>query len=119
MKPFNLEAAKRGEPICTKDGKRATFIAYIPECAEHMRVLVHIHERMYVNTYNESGLTFPEESRNDDLFMAPRKRTVWLNIYDDPFDDACMHPTQEAADASQRVNGTRIGGRAWPLEIEG
>lgn len=30
MKPFNLEAAKRGEPIQTRDGRKAAFIGVIP-----------------------------------------------------------------------------------------
>ena len=34
-KPFNLEAAKRGEPLITRGGDKARFVAHVPEaCAE-------------------------------------------------------------------------------------
>ena len=31
MKPFDLEAAKRGEPIVTRGGEAAKFIAHVPD----------------------------------------------------------------------------------------
>lgn len=31
LRPFDLDAAKRGEPICTRDGSPAKFIAHVPE----------------------------------------------------------------------------------------
>lgn len=113
MKPFDLEAAKRGEPIVCRDGTPAKFIAHVPEAREVHRVIaLRKGEIMMVfenGAYNRNG---PEDQ--DDLFMAPKKRTVWLNLYSN--EAARMHPTQRAADASGKNN--RIGGKAWPLEIE-
>ena len=31
LRPFDLDAAKRGEPICCRDGRPAKFIAHVPE----------------------------------------------------------------------------------------
>ena len=40
MKPFNLEAAMRGDPIITRSGETAKFITYVPEADEQDRVVV-------------------------------------------------------------------------------
>lgn len=40
MKPFDLEAAKRGEPICHSDGSLCKFVAYVPEAHKEQRVVI-------------------------------------------------------------------------------
>ena len=39
MKPFDLEAAKRGEPIQLRDGTPCKFIAHVPEAIACERVI--------------------------------------------------------------------------------
>lgn len=46
--------------------------------------------------------------------MAPVKRTVWGNLYGNGA--ALWYDTEERADDS--AVGDRLGGRAWPIEIE-
>lgn len=113
MKPFDLEAAKRGEPIVCRDGTPAKFIAHVPEAVSSAQVLVLIGRDVHLLRANGA-----EKSKSDggnDLFMAPKKRTVWVNVYPDP-GYTYYHNTQEAADA--RAGRDRVGGKAWPLEIE-
>ena len=50
-----------------------------------------------------------------DLFMAPIKRTVWVNLYGRQLESVC-HSTEE--DADKHASSDRIGGKAYPLEIE-
>lgn len=64
MKPFNLEAAKRGEPIITRDGRKAKFVAYVPEAEEFQQVLVLIDSHIW--SCNSKGEAFAV-----DLCMAP------------------------------------------------
>lgn len=81
MKPFDLEAAKRGEPICTRDGRPAKFIAHVPGSArEDQKILVLVDGDIYAHC--EDG-TFHEERHKSgkDLFMAPRKKTLWFNLF--------------------------------------
>ena len=56
----------------------------------------------------------PAHVSDNDLFMAPIKRTVWVNLY--KYHVAIWHDTEKAADDGTR--GNRHGGRAWPIEIE-
>ena len=46
---------------------------------------------------------------------APVKRTVWVNLYGRQLESVC-HPTEE--DADKHASPNRIGGKAYPLEIE-
>jgi hypothetical protein len=113
MKPFDLAAAKAGAPIMCRDGTPAKFIAHVPEAKPGYRVVALVGSDT-VTVQFEDGRHWADVESNTDLFMAPTKRTVWLNMYLNGI--ARMHPTQRAADESGENN--RIGGKAWPLEIE-
>lgn len=113
MKPFDLEAAKRGEPIITRDGRAAKFIAHVPEAAEGSRVLVLINSG--IPHHHENGSYFQEFGHPMDLFMAPKRRTVWVNLYPGTR-DACWHESEDAA--NENASDDRIGSKAHPIEIE-
>lgn len=101
MKPFDLEAAKRGEPITNNYGLERYFIG--------------VEKNGYVVCEDEAGHTIYYHHR--DLFMAPKKTTVWVNLYDGGQYNA--RDTEEDADHTDSlVICTRIGGKAYPVEIE-
>lgn len=117
MKPFDLEAAKAGAPIMCRDGTPAKFIAHVPEAKPGYRVVVLVGSDT-VTVQFENGRHWADVESYADIFMDPKKRTVWLNLYPSP--TACRaayhYDTREEADGSAGSN--RIGGKAWPLEIE-
>lgn len=114
MKPFDLDAAKRGEPIVCRDGTPVKFIAYVPEAHDPEKIVVH--SSMHgVSTRHPEGCRYRSTASEFDLFMAPIKRTVWVNLYPGS-GSTYYHDTQEVAD--ERAGRDRIGGKAWPLEIE-
>jgi hypothetical protein len=80
VKPFSLDAAKRGEPLVTRNGVSARFIAHVPEAGRPYRVLVLITGRGVPSSHYEDGRMTANTS-DADLFMAPKKRTVYVNIY--------------------------------------
>lgn len=116
MKPFDLEAAKAGAPLVTRDGRPAKFIAHVAEAHTNQRLLAlidgDIHIRFEDGSYLGPGGRGGET--NNDLFMAPVKRTVWANVYG--YGGAPWHNTEKDADDGALRN--RLGGRAWPIEIE-
>jgi len=114
MKPFDLEAAKRGEPIVTRDGREAKFIAYVPEVDKDMRVIFRVGKELW--SVPDNGKIREEGKGHVDLFMAPKKRIVWLNFYPNST-SAAVHDTEERADR-YAVGKERIGGKAYPVEIE-
>ena len=86
-KPFDLEAAKRGDPICRKDGEALTFIAHVPAAKEHMRVLAHDPEGV-VWVFDEMGCSHYGLS----AFMAVKTKAAWLIVIPNVFYD-----TEQAA----------------------
>ena len=117
MKPFDLEAAKRGEPICNRDGEDCVFITHVPDANPEYRVVA-LTPSKDVYCFDETGSYYCDasESRHD-LFMAPRKRTVWVNVY--PPEARNFGGSYETeAIANNYASPKRIGNRAWPLEIE-
>lgn len=116
MKPFDLEAAKRGEPIITRDGVGAHFIAHTDKVTGAYKVMAVVNGEWY--SFTEQGKRHPGGMSLVDLFMAPKTRTVWLNLYDihPSHGSGYFYPSQEEADEGALPK--RIGDRAWPLEIE-
>lgn len=73
MRPFNLEEAKAGKPICDKDGNLVKFLAHVPEAIySTSRVVVLM-----------NGLVTSVSETNNSLYMKPSKRPVWITIYKD------------------------------------
>lgn len=68
MKPFELHKAQCGEPIVTRDGEPAKFIAYEPEARDHQRFLYLVNGTVFSCDYN--GKYRPDGESPLDLFMA-------------------------------------------------
>lgn len=94
-KPFDLEAAKRGEPLITRDGKSAKFIAHVPEAVVDARI-VSLCEDQVPRLYCEGGKHDLYRETVFDLFMAPKKIKRWMNFYDNRY--AADFPTKSIAD---------------------
>lgn len=110
MKPFDLEAAKRGEPIVIRNGGNAKFIAYVPEARPYQRCVYLIGDAV-LSTNEEGRAQF--DAKND-IYMAPKKRTVWVNFYTDG--TALYYESEN--EQTRHSNRTRIGGKAYLVEIE-
>lgn len=92
LKPFDLEAAKAGKPVCTRDGRKARIVCFDKEGSFHLVVLITRKEDLIedIRTYSVNGISsisynrrHPED-HNDDLMMLPEKREGgWINIYED------------------------------------
>lgn len=79
MKPFNLEAALKGEKVVTRDGREVTQLVKFD--AMEIYPLKGVMNRQ-VHAWTEKG-EFNNEVRehNYDLFMAPKEVTLWVNVY--------------------------------------
>lgn len=82
IKPFNLEEAKAGKSVCTKDGKPARIICYDKEGEYPIVALVKVALREVVYSYTTTGhYNSSEMPCSDDLIMCSTKRKGWINIY--------------------------------------
>lgn len=91
MKPFNLELAKQGHPICTRDGRSARIVCFDRignknEKPYPILALVEGKEQEEAVAYCSDGTQVIGEKQYD-LFMVGEKRTGWINIYVGPDGD--------------------------------
>lgn len=105
MKPFNLEAAKAGKPLITRDGRRAKFLAHVPEATESHQVVIFVEGGRRPNGYYENGSYLEDEEADTDLFMAPEKVSGWVNLYQRDKGEVAtsrnrIHPSKEIAEYS-------------------
>ena len=111
MKPFDLEAAKEGKPIITRDGRKAKFIAHIPEAVNSCRVVCMVEGKDSPVLCDETGMFSYHAQSGNDLFMAPEVR--WVNFYSGG--TAYHFPSEK--EANDYVSSSRrIGNKAYPVE---
>lgn len=78
MKEFNLELAKAGHPVQTRDGRPARIICYDRKDNEYPIVAL-INENEVPWFYRKDGTSSGNESY--DLFMATTRKEGWVNIH--------------------------------------
>ncbi len=85
FKPFDLEAAKAGVPVMTRDGRPARILAFDLKADEHpIAAAIETHDGKYevVRAYTECGNYNDTVDEDDyDLVMAPVKHRMWVNVY--------------------------------------
>lgn len=86
MKPFDLDAAKRGEPLITRDGRPAKFVAHVPELDHYDCVLLFVEGNHDISYVGVNGAI--RQSAEPFFFMAPRKVVKWASIDKRP----CLGP---------------------------
>lgn len=91
LKPFNLEAAKAGKPVRTRDGRKARIICFDYKGDSNAYPILAL-----ISTINPRGVPseiiakYTEDGRyakynnvenNEDLMILPEKKEGWVNIY--------------------------------------
>lgn len=84
MKEFDLEKAKAGHPVCTKDGHEARILCFDREGQYPIVALVKDAGNETIFSYNNMG-RYSNDGRGYlcDLFMKSAKREAWINLYKD------------------------------------
>ena len=81
LKPFDLEAALRGEPVVTRDEKPVTQVTKF-NTNSHYPIVAVIDKKL--EFFTENGHYHPDGKTNSsDLFMAIEivKKEGWINLY--------------------------------------
>lgn len=80
FKPFDLEAAKAGKPVCTRDGRKARIICFDAKCNKPIVALIYDCNKETVLQYLENGRFFVDQIDKYDLMMFPQKKEGWINL---------------------------------------
>lgn len=83
MNPFDLEAARSGKPVCTRDGHKARIICFDVKDADYPIIALVEKEDIEVPiSYSKDGKFLINIERKDlDLMMLPEKHEGWVNVY--------------------------------------
>ena len=82
LKEFDLEAAKAGKPVCTKDGRKARIICFDRNDLYPIVALIECEDgKEILGEYSNEGRTEIYETKGIDLMMLPEKKEGWVNVY--------------------------------------
>ena len=92
LKEFDLEAAKAGKPVCTRDGHKARIICFDRKFYHNgcnYPIVAAINEyndndNEFIYSYTQDGLFIENNVNELDLMMLPEKRSGWVNVYNNP-----------------------------------
>lgn len=81
LKEFDLEAAKAGKPVCTKDGRKARIICFDRNWEYPIVALIECEngEEM-ISACDKDGKARIYETQGTDLMMLPEKKEGWVNL---------------------------------------
>lgn len=120
FKPFSLEDAKSGKPVCTRDGRKVRIVCFDAKNGDYpILALVENGEREDTMYVNERGQNRVHPSGYD-LMMVSEKKTGWVNIYPHQCEEpiaitgACVYKTQK--DAKENASSDCIA--TIPIEWE-
>ena len=86
LKPFSLEAAKAGKPVCTRDGRKARIICFDAKRKDERNIVAVIPSKDYpgfedVIAYPNDGNYYGGHENDGDLMMLLEKKEGWVNVY--------------------------------------
>ena len=96
LKPFDLQKAKEGKPVCTRDGRKARIICFdridSTGCNLTIVALIQVDETEVLQLYHDNGKC--DAKADLDLMMLPEKKEGWAKIRK----DINLYDTKEEAD---------------------
>lgn len=83
LKPFNIQKAREGKPVCTRDGRKARIICFDAK-GDPCPIIALVEENNIESAYryDKNGQNAYKKSELD-LMMLPEKRSGWVNVYKD------------------------------------
>ena len=83
LKPFDIQKAREGKPVCTRDGRGARIICFNRESIGFPIIaLIKNGDTEGVYQFDDKGRSnIDDEERGYDLMMLPEKKEGWVNIY--------------------------------------
>ena len=107
LKPFDIQKAREGKPVCTRDGRKVRIICFDYKGDANAYPILAL-----ISTSNLSGVPseiiakYTEDGRytkyndvenDEDLMMLPEKKEGWVNVYKGGLFDTKSYPTKKEA----------------------
>ena len=110
LKPFDLEAARSGKPVCTRDGRKARIICFDSKNDPRRPIvaLVEHNDNELLYEYTIKGREYFSHistTGTSDLMMLPEKEEGWVNVYKGGLLDTKSYNTKKEAFDKASPNG--------------
>lgn len=110
LKEFNLEAAKAGKPVCTRDGRKARIICFDRNWEYPIVALIECEDgEEMISACDKDGKARIYEKQAD-LMMLPQKKEGWIIIHKEAIYDK---ETAEKIARETTANVIRIQKIKW------
>ena len=98
LKPFDLEAAKAGKPVCTRDGRKVRIICFDRINGDYYKIVACVTafdgDFEEVLFYGIDGYIVDSQNpKDEDLMMLPEKKEGWILLRK----DGCVFDNEEVA----------------------
>ena len=81
LKPFDIQKAREGKPVCTRNGAKARIICFDAKSDAPIIALITTDDGTEITfDYLSDGTFFNSENPDNDLMMLPEKKEGWVNI---------------------------------------
>ena len=98
LRPFDLQKAREGKPVCTRDGRKARIICFDLKNDEYPIVAaVGNDSSETLFSYTTNGEIADGIESDKDLMMLPEKKEGWVNVYKNQ-----IHDTPESAEEGHK-----------------
>ena len=89
LKPFDIQKAREGKPVCTRDGRKARIICFdrkfYHDDGYNYPIVAMVNDNdndnELVHAYTQDGLLIGNKESELDLMMLPEKKEGWVNVY--------------------------------------
>ena len=111
LKSFDIEAAKAGKPVCTRDGRKARIICFDRKGDTSIVALIMgDNDREEIHSYYKDGKSVRNQEYSCDLMMYPEKKEGWIVIHKETIYDK---ETAEKIARETTANVIRIQKIEW------
>lgn len=118
--PFDLEAAKAGAKVVTRDGRPARVVCFDKISQEEglsLVALISNEDYEYMISLYKNGRVFRASEESEDLFMAPTPVKRWRVIYRGADDNAAQRDFEQYADASNFWRENEFSEKPFTVEV--
>ena len=116
LKPFDIDLAKAGKPVCTRDGRKARIICFDVKDDRFPLVAVIKDDKgieCVLSYTNKGNFYYAGAKDNNDLMMLPEKKEGWVNIFNHDnnvsWAENEIYPSEERAkNAALKIDGNML-----------
>ncbi len=106
MKPFDIEKARNGHPVCTRDGRDVEILKFDLKghSGEIAGIIKELDGSETLTTWFDSGEFVLGEKDNEDLFLKSEQKEGWVNVYEGPRVMGRIHETKVQAEGASKAH---------------